>query len=257
MSIVFRRSILFLVLLISFMAFSFSYANADTFDAPSSFSVKEGVEYELLEIRYNGNDKLSDYKVISQNESIAKIYFTIFENDVIQLAVQPIKKGSTQFSIVGPNSNKEVFSITINVVGKEEKAADNSEPIQFESILLKSFASQIKEASDLTLTENNRAILAAAMTLEYQVQEPDSKVDLTTPIYAARSGTMASVSFNTDKGYVLIIFQMNPLTTYYGFANSSDPQMAYGALLMSSDEVWEVPFDLFYEKLKLLVDQIT
>ena len=128
--------------------------------------------------------------------------------------------------------------------------------IQFDSKMMTSVQSQIQEATDLTLTEDNRAVLAALLTLEFQVQEPDVKIDFTSPIYASKSGTMAAVSFNTTKGYALVIYQMNPLTTCYSFADSSDSSIARAALEMSSDEVWEVPYDLYLEKLTALVQQI-
>ena len=128
--------------------------------------------------------------------------------------------------------------------------------IQFDSKMMTSVSSQIQEATDLTLTEDNRAVLAALLTLEFQVQEPDVKIDFTSPIYASKSGTMAAVSFNTTKGYALVVYQMNPLTTYYSFADSSDSSIAQAALEMSSDKVWEVPYDLYLEKLTALVQQI-
>ncbi len=108
----------------------------------------------------------------------------------------------------------------------------------------------------MTLTEDNRAVLAALLTLEFQVQAPDVKIDFTSPIYASKSGTMAAVSFNTTRGYVLVIYQMNPLITYYSFADSSDSTIAKAALDMSSDEVWEASYDLYLEKLTALVQQI-
>ena len=131
-----------------------------------------------------------------------------------------------------------------------------SDLIQFDSKMMTSVSSQIKEATDLTATEDSRAILAALLTLEFQVQDQDAKIDFTSPIYAAKSGTMAAVSFNTTKGYVLVIYQMNPLTTYYSFADSYDSIVAKKALMMSSDDVWEVPYDLYLEKLTALVQQI-
>ena len=128
--------------------------------------------------------------------------------------------------------------------------------IKFDSKMMSSVSSQINEATDLTLTEDYRAVLAALLTLEFQVQEPDIAIDFTSPIYASKSGTMAAVSFNTTRGYVLVIYQMNPLTTYYSFADSSDSAVAKAALEMSSDDVWEVSYQLYLEKLTLLVQQI-
>lgn len=130
-------------------------------------------------------------------------------------------------------------------------------PVQFDSKMMESVSSQIQEATDLTITEDSRAVLAALLTLEYQVQEPEIKIDFTSPIFVSKSGTMAAVSFNTMEGYVLVIYQMNPLTTYYSFADSSDSQIAKAALEMSSDEVWEVPYDLYLEKLTAIVQQIS
>ena len=128
--------------------------------------------------------------------------------------------------------------------------------IQFDSKMMTSVSSQIQEATDLTLTEDSRAVLAALLTLEFQVQESDVKIDFSSPIYVSKSGTMAAVSFNTTKGYVIVIYQMNPLTTYYSFADSSDSTIAQAALEMSSDDVWEVTYDLYIEKLTALVQQI-
>ncbi len=136
-------------------------------------------------------------------------------------------------------------------------AFSENTPVQFDSKLLESVSSQIQEATDLTLKEDTRAVLAALLTLEFQVQEPDIKIDFTSPIYVSKSGTMAAASFNTAKGYALVIYQMNPLTTYYSFADSSDSRIAKAALEMSSDEVWEVSYDLYLEKLTALVQQIT
>lgn len=137
-----------------------------------------------------------------------------------------------------------------------QPALSENTPIQFESKMMASISSQIREATDLTLSEDTRAVLAALLTLEFQTQEPDVKIDFTSPIYVSKSGTMAAVSFNTTKGYVLVIYQMNPLTTYYSFADSSDSTIAKKALEISSDEVWEVTYDLYLEKLTALVQQI-
>jgi len=146
--------------------------------------------------------------------------------------------------------------IVLSILLMIQPAFSEDAPIQFDSKMMTSVSSQIQEATDLTLTEDNRAVLAALLTLEFQVQEPDVKIDFASPIYASKSGTMAAVSFNTTRGYVLVIYQMNPLTTYYSFADSSDSSIAQAALEMSSDEVWEVPYDLYLEKLTALVQQI-
>lgn len=138
-----------------------------------------------------------------------------------------------------------------------QSSFSESTPIQFDSKMMPSVSSQIQEATDLTITEDSRAVLAALLTLEFQAQEPDIKIDFTSPIYVSKSGTIAAASFNTMKGYVLVIYQMNPLTTYYSFANSSDSKLARAALEMSSDEIWEIPYDIYLKSLTALVQQIT
>lgn len=136
-------------------------------------------------------------------------------------------------------------------------ASSVSNLIQFNSKMMPSVSSQINEATDLTISESNRALLAALLTLEFQVQESNVEIDYQSPIYVAKYGTVVSASFNTSKGYVVVMYQMHPLTTYYSFSNSTDATIAKLALEMSSDSVWEVPFAMYYEMLAQLVNQIS
>ena len=69
-----------------------------------------------------------------------------------------------------------------------------STPVQFDSKLMVSVSDQIQEATDLTLTDDSRAVLAALLTLEYQVQEPDIKIDFTSPIFVSKSGTTCRIN---------------------------------------------------------------
>lgn len=131
-----------------------------------------------------------------------------------------------------------------------------SDLIQFTSVMMKSVSSQINEATDLTTTTDNRAVLAALLTLEFKNQKPKDTIDFTSPIYVSTSGTIAAVSFNTSKGYVIVMYQMHPLSTLYGYCETKDPQMEKAILEMSSDRVWEVSFDLYLEKLNILVQQL-
>ncbi len=128
--------------------------------------------------------------------------------------------------------------------------------IEFNSKMMKSVSSQISSATDLTTTSNNRAILAALLSLEFAYQRPDLEIDYSLPIYVGKSGTMASAMFCTVKGYVLVIYQKNPFSTSYGISNSKDAYMAKKALELASDSVWEVPLNQYNEKLALLVNQL-
>lgn len=128
--------------------------------------------------------------------------------------------------------------------------------VEFNSKMMESVSSQISSATDLTTTSNNRAILAALLSLEFVYQRHDLEIDYSFPIYVGKSGTMASVMFCTESGYVLVIYQKAPLSTGYGISNIKDAYIAKKALEIASDSVWEVPLNLYNEKLALLVNQL-
>ena len=143
----------------------------------------------------------------------------------------------------------------------ENKIITSGDLVEFDGTLSKSIASQINDASDLTITNKNRSVLAAFLVLEFQMlinKDTTSNItlDLEAPIYVGKSGTMASVSFNTNKGYVLVIFQSSPLSTQYAFSGSSDSKLAKSALQMSSDNVWEVSSTDFITALSDLMGAI-
>ena len=131
-----------------------------------------------------------------------------------------------------------------------------SDLIRFNSVMMKSVSSQLNEATDLTTTKENRAVLAALLVLEFQNQKPNDTFDYTSPIYVSKSGTIAAVSFNTSKGYVMVMYQMHPMTTHYAYCDTKNPQLVKATLEMISDRVWEVSLDLFIEKLSILVQQL-
>lgn len=143
----------------------------------------------------------------------------------------------------------------------ETKIITSGDLIEFDSVFAKSISSQINDATDLTTTNKNRSVLAAFLVLEFQMlidKDTSSNItlDLASPIYVGKSGTMASVSFNTTKGYVLTIFQSNPLSTQYAFSGSSDSKLAKKALQMSSDSIWEVDSTDFVSALTDLIGAI-
>ena len=126
----------------------------------------------------------------------------------------------------------------------------------YEIKMMKSVSSQINQATDLTTTGSSRAVLAALLTLEYQYQCPSSKIDYTKPIFVSKSGTMAAVVFAVQDDYVMVIYQMHPLSTSYCYLGDNNATMAKTALEMVSESVWTVPLNEYNKKLELLIQQI-
>ena len=151
--------------------------------------------------------------------------------------------------------------IVIPLSGYADKIITNGDLTKFDGKMTQSIASQIPSAASLTGTKDTRALLSAFLTLEFQMLIEKDKtsnisLDLTTPVYVGAQGDMASVSFNTNKGYVLIIFQSKPLSTHYAFSGSSNSEVARKALLASSDDVWEVKVEDLITQLALLMQAI-
>ena len=146
-------------------------------------------------------------------------------------------------------SNKKAV-ISIKVV-----STFSGEFVTFNPKMMKSVSSQISEATDLTMTGNNRAVLAALLTLEYQYQCPNKTIDFTKPILVSKSGTMAACAFAIQGDYVMVIFQMHPLGTSYGYLGDGNAPMAKAALEMISDDVWTVPLKEYNTKLEFLIQQ--
>ena len=53
----------------------------------------------------------------------------------------------------------------------------------------------------------------------------------------------------------MVIFQMHPLGTSYGYLGDGNAPMAKAALEMISDDVWTVPLKEYNTKLELLIQQ--
>lgn len=134
--------------------------------------------------------------------------------------------------------------------------AETSELVEFKSKMMQSVSSQINSASDLTTTEGNRAVLAALLTLEFTYQRPDYTIDYTQPIYVCKQGNLASVAFGGSDGYVLVIYQSDPLSTSYGFFTGRQPAIIRATLAATSDSVWTVAIDDYNEKLAALIGQL-
>lgn len=134
--------------------------------------------------------------------------------------------------------------------------AETSELVEFKSVMMESVSDQIHSASDLTTTENNRAILAALLTLEFAYQRPDYTIDYTQPIYVCKQGDLASVAFAGSDSYALVIYQSNPLSTSYGFFTGKQPSIIQATLTVTNESVWTVDIDDYNEKLVALIEQL-
>ncbi|MBE5806767.1 MAG: hypothetical protein E7317_00285 [Clostridiales bacterium] len=126
----------------------------------------------------------------------------------------------------------------------------------FPNMMMDSVASQLNSATDLTIAEENRAILAALLTLEYCYYTNTNEIDYTQPIFVGKKDTTVSCAFATGDDYVVVFFQMNPTSTSYGKIYDCDSAMARVTMMMASDEVWPVAYDLYEEKLAAVIDQI-
>ena len=157
-----------------------------------------------------------------------------------------------------------VDEATYNAVFSEtavrSEGSDGDESVsdlqEFKSVMMKSVASQINQATDLTTTDNDRAILAALLTLEFANQQPDFKIDYSLPMYVCKTGTIASVAVGGEKDYAVILFQSKPLSTSYGLFHTTDYKKVKAALMMSSESVWQVDLGLYNEKLEALIGQL-
>ena len=132
----------------------------------------------------------------------------------------------------------------------------HSDLVEFRSTMMESVSSQINEATDLTITSDKRAILAALLSLEFVNQKTDFTIDYTLPIYACKQGKIASVAVGGEDNYALIIYQMNPLATSYGILYGNNPTVIRATLEATNESVWQVPINVYNEKLSELVSQL-
>ncbi len=143
--------------------------------------------------------------------------------------------------------------IPVSAFGENSVFSDMTE---FRGKMMESVASQLSSAADLTSTSGNRAILAALLSLEFVTQCPDFSIDYSLPIYACVQGDIAAIALGGEEDYALVIFQMNPLSTSYGFLYGNNPATVKVALDAANESVWQVPIDEYNEKLALLVEQL-
>ena len=126
----------------------------------------------------------------------------------------------------------------------------------FDGKWTKNFISGYAAAADMTIEAENRALLAALMTVEFTEQEPKLNIDTEKPIFVASMEDMAVVAFDSDQGYVHIFLQLDPMAICYGFINTHDPDYMLVDLESTSDMVWQVTEDEYYEALIALATQL-
>lgn len=206
-------------------------------------SLKKGSSYKPTFSFKPDNASDTSLSFSSSDETIARV-----DSNGTITAVSVGKAKIT--AITNDGSNKKA-TISVEVVLEFPQTATS-----FKSRMMDSVSSQINEATDLTISGTNRAVLAALLTLEFTHQCPDKKIDYTMPIYVSKSGTIAATVFAIQDDYVMVAYQMHPLTTTYGFLGGKDAAMAKKALQMISDNVWTVPLNEYNQKLELLVQQI-
>lgn len=164
--------------------------------------------------------------------------------------------GLEQTGIVDEATHKKLFPDVTSDSETVEERDSFSELTEFKSVMMESVSDQIDKATDFMSTANDRAILAALLSLEFANQQPDFKYDYSLPIYVCKQGDIASVAMGGEKDYVVIIFQNKPLSTSYGYFYDATPATAKAALEMTNEEVWTVDLDTYNEKLAALVQQI-
>lgn len=146
--------------------------------------------------------------------------------------------------------------LALSCAGGFPAKAETSELVEFKSVMMESVSDQIHSASDLTATENNRAALAAMLSLEFANQRPDFTIDYLLPIYVCKQGDLAAVALGGEDDYALVIYQSDPLATCYGILKGDNPNTIQATLKATNESVWKVSIDDYNEKLLALIGQI-
>ena len=161
-----------------------------------------------------------------------------------------------QTGIVDEQTYNKLFSDISTVSNTNGESESFSELVEFDSIMMESISDQINKATDFMTTNNDRAVLAALLSLEFANQQPNFKYDYKKPIYVCKLGDIASVAMGGEKDYVVIIYQAHPLSTSYGYLYDATPQTAKAALEVTNEKVWTVDLDTYNEKLEAVVNQL-
>ena len=126
----------------------------------------------------------------------------------------------------------------------------------FQSRWVAKYMQNYGSASEITEDPDGRALLAALLTVEYTEQQPDVEIDTSKPIFVGKMDDMAIVAFDTDQGYAQLFLQMDPLATCYGYIETHNPDSVRVDLEGSTDQIWELTEDEYYDALIALATQL-
>ena len=126
----------------------------------------------------------------------------------------------------------------------------------FQSRWVAKYMQKYGSASEITADPDGRALLAALLTVEYTEQQPDVEIDTSKPIFVGKMDDMAIVAFDTDQGYAQLFLQMDPLATCYGYIETHNPDSVRVDLEGSTDQIWELTEDEYYDALIALATQL-
>ncbi len=126
----------------------------------------------------------------------------------------------------------------------------------FQSRWVEQYMNNYASAADITADPEGRALLAALMTVEFTEQQPDVEIDTSKPIFVALMDDMAIVVFDTDQGYAQLFLQLDPLATCYGYIETHNAGAVQVDLEGSSEQVWELSEDEYYDALIDLATQL-
>lgn len=127
----------------------------------------------------------------------------------------------------------------------------------FQSRWVAKYMQNYGSASEITADPDGRALLAALLTVEYTEQQPDVEIDTSKPIFVGKMDDMAIVAFDTDQGYAQLFLQMDPLATCYGYIETHNPDSVRVDLEGSTDQIWELTEDEYYDALIALATQLS
>ena len=82
------------------------------------------------------------------------------------------------------------------------------------------------------------------------------EIDTSKPIFVGKMDDMAIVAFDTDQGYAQLFLQMDPLATCYGYIETHNPDSVRVDLEGSTDQIWELTEDEYYDALIALATQL-
>ena len=127
---------------------------------------------------------------------------------------------------------------------------------KFNSIMMKSASSQVRQPTDFLLNDGNRAIIAALLTLEFQCQKPNVKIDFTNPIYVGKKDSSVFVVFSIGTKYVSVFYSFPPLTTAYGYIDAMTDSAIRNSLSIVSDTYYKVDMRKYNSVLQKLIKQL-